>query len=114
MQDSFVGDFDQINESVKKSKNNMNDEDQLTKRINDVLKDNEGLRAKISLEKSNKKACQSCDDLICKLDKLTKALDKEKETYQSKLHASTLQKELQESKLKANASLLQHKLDLLS
>ena len=55
----------------------MNDEDQLNKRIND-LEENEGLRAKISQGKSNKKACQSCDDLICKLDKLTKALDKVK------------------------------------
>ena len=48
------------------------------------------------------------------MDKLTKALEKEKENMQSQVHAVTLQKEIQECKMKPDTSLLQHKIEIVN
>ena len=49
-----------------------------------------------------------------RIDKLNKALEREKENTKSKVHDLTLQKDIQDSKMKANTSLLQHKIEILN
>ena len=118
LQESFVGAFDRINASVRNLKTNIDEENNLSQKINGLLKENERLRAIISQEKPqdnhSEKKCQSCDDFSHRIDKLTKAFEKEKENSQLKLHEITLQKEMQESKMKADASLMQHKIEILN
>ena len=118
LQDSFVGAFDKINESVRNLRTNIDEENHLNKKINELLKENERLRSIISQEKpqdnQSKKTCQSCDEFSHRVDKLTKAFEKEKEITQSQVHAVTLQKEIQECKMKADTSLLQHKIEIVN
>ena len=118
LQESFVGAFDRMNESVRGLKINFDEEKHLRQKMNDLLKENERLRAKISeepsQEKFTKKTCQSCDDMTHRVDKLTKALEKEKENTQSKIHELTLHKETHESKMKADALLLQHRSEIMT
>ena len=87
LQDSFVGAFEKINESVRSLKSNIEDENHLNQRINLLLKENEKLRGINSQEKSQvnqSKKCQSCDDFTLRIDKLNKALEREKENTKSK------------------------------
>ena len=90
----------------------------MNQKINALLKENERLRALVSQEKTqdncSKKNCQSCDDFSHRLGKLTKALEKEKESTQSKLHEVALQKEMQDSKMEADTLLLRHKIEILN
>ena len=118
LQDSFVGAFDRINESVRCLKTSIDDESHLNQKLNIAMKENERLRAEISQEKPQdnlgKKNCQSCDEYSNRVGELTKALQKEKDTTQCKLHEAVLQKEIMESRMKADASVLQHKVEILN
>ena len=116
MQESFVGAFDRINQSVRSLKTNIEEENNLNQKINALTKENERLKARISEDalQGNKRKCHNCDEFLQRVEKLTKSLDKEKENAQLKLHDITLQKELQESKMKADASLLHHKIEIIN
>ena len=118
LQDSFVGAFDRINESVRCLKTSIDDESHLNQKLNIVMKENKRLRAEISQVKPqdhlSKKKCLSCDGFSNRVEKLTRALEKEKDTTQCILHEAVLQKEMMESRMKADASVLQHKVEILN
>ena len=116
LQESFVGAFDRINQSVRSLKTNIEEENNLNQKINALTKENERLKARISEDalQGNKRKCHNFDEFSQRVEKLTKSLDKEKENEQLKLHDITLQKELQESKMKADASLLHHKIEIIN
>ena len=116
MQELFVEAFDRINQSVRSLKTNIEEENNLYHKINALTKENERLKALISEEalQGNKRKCHNCDGFSLRVEKLNKSLDKGKENAQLKLHDITLQKELQEAKMKADVSLLHHKIEIIN
>ena len=94
MQESFVGAFDRINQSVRSLKTNIEEENNLNQKINALTKENERLKDMISEEalQGNKRKCNNCDELSQRLEKQNNSLDNEKENAHLKLHDITLQK----------------------
>ena len=62
-------------------------------------------------EKQKEKKFQNCEDLSRKIDKQNRDIDKEKEKAQSRLHNMRVEKERKETELKADISLLNHRLE---
>ena len=113
LQDSFVGAFDKINNSVRDLKNDLAEDSNQKQKIMNLSRENEKLRAG-NREKQTDKKCQNCDDLSGKIDKLNRTIDKEKEKSQTSLHTLTVEKEHQEYKLKADITLLKHRIEGLT